>query len=36
MSLLKEIPDKGAVLAWSPVSQRRNIIALGTKASAAS
>ena len=31
MSLLKNIPDKGAVLAWSRLSDRSNLVALGTK-----
>ena len=31
MSLLKEIPDKGATSAWCPLSSHRNLIALGTK-----
>jgi hypothetical protein len=31
MSLLKQIDDKGAVLEWSPVSSKPNLVALGTK-----
>lgn len=31
MSLLKEINDKGAVLAWSPKIESPNFIAIGTK-----
>ena len=31
MSLLKQIDDKGAVLAWSPVSTRPNLVIIGTK-----
>lgn len=33
MSLLKQIDDKGAVLAWSPISSYPNLVALGTKES---
>ncbi len=31
MSLLKQIDDKGAVLAWSPLQTYGNFVALGTK-----
>lgn len=31
MSLLKTINDKGAVLEWSPMSNRSNMVAIGTK-----
>ena len=31
MSLLKQIDDKGAVLEWSPVRSKPNLVALGTK-----
>jgi len=31
MSLLKQIDDKGAVLAWSPLAKTPNLVALGTK-----
>lgn len=31
MSLLKQIDDKGAVLAWSPLAETPNLVALGTK-----
>lgn len=31
MSLLKRIEDKGAVLEWSPVASRPDLVALGTK-----
>lgn len=34
MSLLKQIPDKGAVLAWSPVKAYGAVLATGTKVSA--
>lgn len=33
MSLLKEIEDRGAVLEWSPVPSKANVVALGTKVS---
>ena len=33
MSLLKQIDDKGAVLEWSPVRGKPNLVALGTKVS---
>lgn len=33
MSLLKNIPDKGAVLAWSRLSDKPHLVALGTKVS---
>lgn len=29
--LLKEIQDKGAVVAWSPLAERTNVIATATK-----
>lgn len=31
MSLLKEIPDKGATVAWSPVAAHSSLLAVGTK-----
>jgi hypothetical protein len=31
MSLLKQIPDKGAVIAWSPLRAFPNCLATGTK-----
>jgi protein transport protein SEC31 len=31
MSLLKELPDKGATIAWSNVASHPNLLALGTK-----
>eukprot|EP00639_Heterosigma_akashiwo_P027630 CAMPEP_0194667028 /NCGR_PEP_ID=MMETSP0295-20121207/3088_1 /TAXON_ID=39354 /ORGANISM="Heterosigma akashiwo, Strain CCMP2393" /LENGTH=651 /DNA_ID=CAMNT_0039549433 /DNA_START=46 /DNA_END=1997 /DNA_ORIENTATION=- len=31
MSLLKELPDKGATTAWSPVASHPNLMVLGTK-----
>jgi len=31
MSLLKELPDKGATIAWSSVKSHPNLMALGTK-----
>ena len=31
MSLLREIPDKGATLAWSPVPAHPSLVALGAK-----
>lgn len=31
MSLLKQIDEKSAVLAWSPLSNNPNMVALGTK-----
>lgn len=31
MALLKQIDEKGAVLAWSPKFENPNLIALGTK-----
>jgi hypothetical protein len=31
MSLLNQIDDKGAVLAWSPLQSYSNFVALGTK-----
>lgn len=31
MSVLKTIPDRGAVTAWSPLSESPNILATGTK-----
>ncbi len=34
MSLLKQINDKGAVLAWSRLAAHPNLVALGTKDSA--
>jgi hypothetical protein len=34
MSFLKQIDDKGAVLAWSPVPHMPNVVAIGTKVSA--
>jgi protein transport protein SEC31 len=34
MSLLKQIDDKGAVLAWSRLSAHPGLVALGTKDSA--
>lgn len=31
MSLLKVIEDKGAVVSWSPIADKPNLVALGTK-----
>ena len=31
MSLLKTINDKGAVLEWSPISSKPNVVAIATK-----
>ena len=33
MSLLKTINDKGAVLEWSPISSKPNVVAIATKVS---